>query len=208
MANISKELVHQCTKNVIKTVVDPKLITFKRVELGGSSNTKFYGIKDGKGQDMFWVILLDEGSGFGRGFVNIIKKGNDPAKKQEAMVNAWKKVRKCIATKKAGVALVDSDLANNENPFPLSAKLVTEDKTPASKTPLGHLIDAVYTAFVTNKPDALSHAPTTATNPDYEHQLEIALPHKTIWEYIYPSSGRESPTGDSPDLMQVLAADL
>lgn len=207
MANISKDLVHQCTKNTIKTVVDPKLISFKRVELG-SSNTKFYGIKDGKLNDMFWVVLLDESSGFGHGYVNIIKKGNEPAKKQEAMVNAWKKVRKSISTKKNNVMLVDPDIPNNENPFPLTAKLVTEDKTSASKTALGGLVDAVYDAFVTLKPDALTYAPTMATNPDYDHQLEIALPHKTVWEYMYPSSGRESPTGETPDLLKVLAADL
>ena len=99
MANISKELVHKCTASVVKSVVDPKLVTFKRVELGAGSDTRFYGIKDGKGNDMFWVVLLDESSGFGRGYVNIIKKGNDPAKKQEAMINAWKKVRKQLSMK-------------------------------------------------------------------------------------------------------------
>jgi hypothetical protein len=208
MANISKELVHKCTSSVVKSIVDPKLVSFKRVELGGSSDTRFFGIKDAKGNDMFWVVLLDESSGFGRGYVNIIKKGSDPAKKQEAMVNAWKKVRKPLQAKKAGVALVDPDLPNNENPFPLTAKLVTEDKTSASKTPLGNLIDAVYNAFVTVKSDVLTFDPMTATNPDYDHQLEIALPHKTIWEYIYPSSQRESPTGETPDLLKVLAADL
>ena len=65
MANISKELVHQCSNNVIKTIVDPKLVSFKRVELGASSNTRFFGVKDVKGNDMFWVVLLDESSGFG-----------------------------------------------------------------------------------------------------------------------------------------------
>jgi hypothetical protein len=208
MANISKELMHKCTSSVIKSVIDPKLVSFKRVELGGGSDTRFFGIKDSKGNDMFWVVLLDESSGFGRGYVNIIKKGSDPTKKQEAMVNAWKKVRKPLQSKKAGVVLVDPDLPNNENPFPLTAKLVTEDKTSASKTPLGSLIDAVYNAFITVKSDALTFEPMTATNPDYDHQLEIALPHKTVWEYIYPSSGRESPTGDTPDLLKVLAADL
>ena len=208
MANISKELVHKCTASVVKSVIDPKLVSFKRVELGANPSTRFYGIKDGKGNDMFWVVLLDESSGFGLGCVNIIKKGNDPAKKQEAMVNAWKKVRKPLSMKKSGVVLVDPDLPNNENPFPLTAKLVTEDKSSASKTPLGNLIDAVYNAFITVKSDALTFEPMTATNPDYDHQLEIALPHKTIWEYIYPSSMRESPTGETPDLLKVLAADL
>jgi hypothetical protein len=127
MANISKELVHKCTASVVKSVVDPKLVTFKRVELGAGSNTRFYGIKDRKGNDMFWVVLLDESSGFGRGYVNIIKKGNDPAKKQEAMINAWKKVRKQLSMKKTGIALVDPDFPNNDNPFPLTAKLVTEE---------------------------------------------------------------------------------
>jgi hypothetical protein len=208
MANISKDLVHQCSANVVKAVVDSKLVSFKRVDLGANSNTKFFGIKDGNNNDMFWVVLLDESSGFGHGYVNIIKKGNEPAKKQEAMVNAWKKVRKNLSTKKAGVALVDPEIPNNENPFPLTAKLVTEDKSSASKTPLGNLVNAVYNSFVTCMPDALPYSPTTATNPDYEHQLEIAMPHKTVWEYIYPSSLRESPTGETPDLMKVLAADL
>ncbi len=90
--------------------------------------------------------------------------------------------------KKGGVVLVDPDLPNNENSFPLTAKLVTEDKTSVSKTPLKNLIDAVYNAFVTVKSDALTFDPITATNSDYDHPLEIALPHKTVWEYIYPSS--------------------
>jgi len=208
MANISKELVHKCTASVVKSVVDPKLVTFKRVELGASSDTRFYGIKDGKGNDMFWVVLLDESSGFGRGYVNIIKKGNDPAKKQEAMVNAWKKVRKPLSMKKAGIVLVDLDLPNNDNPFPLTAKLVTEDKSSASKTPLGNVVDAVYNAFVNVKSDVLTYDPMTSTNPDYDHQLEIAIPDKTIWEYVYPSSKRESPNGESLDLLKALAADL
>ena len=208
MANISKELVHQCSNNVIKVIVDPKLVFFKRVELGASSNTRFFGVKDVKGNDMFWVVLLDESSGFGRGYVNIIKKGNDPAKKQESMVNAWKKVRKSLSTKKAGIALVDPDLPNNENPFPLTAKLVTEDKASASKTPLGNLVEAVYSAFVANKPDEIPFTPTTATIPEYDHQMELALPHKTLWEYVYPSNLRESPTGETADLLKVLAADL
>ena len=208
MASVSKDVVHQCTKNVIKAVIDPKLVSFKRVELGANSTTRFYAIKDGKGNDMFWVVLLDGSSGFGRGYVNIIKKGNDPAKKQEAMVNAWKKVRKSLSTKRAGVSLVDPDIPNSENPFPLTAKLVTEEKTSASKTPLGILNDAVYNTFITNKPDALQFTPTAATNPEYDHQMEIALPHKTLWEYVYPSNMRESPTGETPDLLKVLAADL
>lgn len=209
MANIPKDVMHQCKKDVIKSVIDPKLVSFKRVELGANSTTKFYGIKDGKGNDMFWVVLLNEGSGFSRGYVNIMKKGNDPAKKQEAMVNAWKKVRKSLSTKKAGVALVDPDIPNTENPFPLTAKLVTEEKSKAAaNTPLGNLNDAVYNAFITNKPEALEYAPTTATNPEYAHQFEVALPHKTLWEYVYPSSLRESPTGETPDLLKVLTADL
>jgi hypothetical protein len=48
----------------------------------------------------------------------------------------------------------------------------------------------------------------TSTSPDYDHQLEIAIPHKTVWEYVYPSSQRESPTGETPDLLKVLAANL
>jgi hypothetical protein len=179
MANIFKELVHKCTSSVVKSIIDPKLVSFKRVELGGISDTRFYNIKDGKGNDMFWVVLLNESSGFGRGYVNIIKKGSDPAKKQEAMINAWKKVRKPLSMKKSDVVLVDPDLPNNENAFPLTAKLVTEDKTSASETPLGNLIDAVFNAFVAVKSDALTFDPMTATNPDYDHQLEIALPHKT-----------------------------
>ncbi len=79
MANISKKLVRKCTSSVFKSIIDPKLVSFNRVELGGSSDTRFYGINDGKGNDMFWVVLLDESSGFGRGYVNIIKKGSDPA---------------------------------------------------------------------------------------------------------------------------------
>ena len=39
--NISKELVHKCTPNVIKSVFDPKLVSFKHVELGGYSDTRF-----------------------------------------------------------------------------------------------------------------------------------------------------------------------
>ena len=110
--------------------------------------------------------------------------------------------------KKTGVALVDPDFPNNDNPFPLTAKLVTEDKSSVSKTPLGNLIDAVYNAFVTVKSDVLSDDPMTSTNPDYDHQLEIAIPHKTVLGYVYPSSQRESPTGETPDLLKVLAADL
>jgi hypothetical protein len=143
MANISEERVHKCTSSVIKSVVDPKLVSFKRVELCGNSDTRFFGINDVKGHDMFWVVLLDGSSGFGRGYDNIIKKGSDPTKKQESMVNAWKKVRKSTAARNVGVALVDPDIPNNENPFPLTAKLVTEDKTSATKTPLGNLVDAV-----------------------------------------------------------------
>jgi len=134
MANILKELVQKRTTSVIKSVVDPKLVLFKRMELGGNSDTHFLGIKDGKGNNIFWVVLLDDFSGFGRDYDNIIKKGSDPIKEQEAMGNAWKKIRKFLATKKADVALLDPDIPNNENPFPLTAKLVTEDKTPASKT--------------------------------------------------------------------------
>jgi hypothetical protein len=208
MANISKELVHQCSKSVVKALVEPKLVTFKRVDLGAGSNTRFFGMKDIKGNDMFWVVLLDESSGFGRGYVNIIKKGPDPAKKQEAMVNAWKKVRKSLSTKKAGVALVDPDIPDNGNPFPLTAKLVTEDKTPASDTSLGNLVDAVYNAFKVNKPDEIPHTPSMAINPEYDHQMEIALPHKTLWDYVYPSDLRSSPTGETADLLKVLAADL
>jgi hypothetical protein len=124
------------------------------------------------------------------------------------MVNAWKKVRKSLTTKKDGVVLVDPDIPNNENSFPFTAKLVIEDKTSASKTPLGNLVDAVYTSFVAAKSDILSFESMLPSNSDYDHQLEIALPHKTGWEYMYPSSGRESPTGETPDLLKVLAADL
>ena len=53
MANISKELVHKCTSSVVKSIVDPNIVSFKRVELGGRSDTRFYSIKDGKGHDMF-----------------------------------------------------------------------------------------------------------------------------------------------------------
>ena len=81
MANISKEFVHKCTSSVVKSIVDPKLVSFKRVELNGRSDTRFYNIKDIKGNDMFWAVFLDESSGFSRGYVNIIKKGSDPAKK-------------------------------------------------------------------------------------------------------------------------------
>jgi len=69
------------------------------------------------------------------------------------MVNAWKKVRNPLSKKKAGVVLVDPDLPNNENSFSLTAKLVIEDKAPASKTPLGNLIEAVYNVFVVNNLD-------------------------------------------------------
>ena len=63
----------------IKAVVDPKLVSFKRAELGASSNTRFYGFKNGKGTDMFWAVLFDKSSGFARGYFNILKKRNDPA---------------------------------------------------------------------------------------------------------------------------------
>jgi len=38
MANISKKLVHQRNKSDIKALVDPKLLPFKRVEMGADSN--------------------------------------------------------------------------------------------------------------------------------------------------------------------------
>ncbi len=122
----------------------------------------------------------------------------------EAMINDWKRARKPLSTKKACVVLVDPDLPNNEIMFPLTAKLVTEDKTSASKTPLGILIDAIYDAFVAVKSDVMIFDPMMATIPDYDHQLEIALPRTTIWEYIYPSSQRESTTGETPDLLKAL----
>ena len=92
-------------------------------------------------------------------------------------MNAGKKARFPLSTKKTGVVFVDPDLLNNENPFPLTAKLVTEDKSPDLNPPFGNFIDAVYIAFVTVKSDALAFDPMFATNQDYEHQLDIALPH-------------------------------
>ena len=208
MAAFSKSMVHAATHDNVKQLLSASNVQFKRLEISGVSRedkSVFYQLKDSKNEEMFWLVKFDERAGFSHGYINIIKKGNDASKKQEAMISAWKRARKALAARKKGAALIDAEMPENDNPFPLTAKLITIDKAPASNTVIGSMMIAVDNAFRTKMVDAVDNIETYKSDAEYNHQMEIPIPHKTVWDYLYQTP---CPTGDAPDLSQILSADL
>ena len=206
--SFKKSMVHSTTFETVKSIAAVDNLVFKRLDIGGvqrDDKSSFYSVKTAKGDDIFWLFKVDERAGFSRGYVNIIKKGGDAAKKQEAMCVAWKKVRKSLAARKKEAVLVDADLPMSDNPFPLVAKLMTIDKAPVVNTVLGSLVLAVDNAFRVKQGHMHENLESHEYDEDYNSQYEMSIPHKVLWEYLY---SQPCPTGDHPDLMQVLTADL